>query len=167
MTQRFRTTTTPAPRVAPRHRFNADVWVTTAAVIGIMSAIAFELVTAIKDPPRRGTIGSDSPPTTFRVGDCVMLHSTGIAAPLISKADCGADPSYTVGAIVQADTGCSVPDYVRYPGPLLTNPSAHCVWRRIWWSSIATALERSTIPRGCNVMPLSGSALKLLHALTI
>ena len=43
-----------------------------------------------------------------------MLHSTGTAAPLISKADCAADPSYTVGAIVQADTGCSVPDYVRY-----------------------------------------------------
>jgi len=52
--------------------------------------------------------------TAYRAGECVTLTANGSGHPEIAKADCGVDPSYTVGSIVQADAGCPSPTYIRY-----------------------------------------------------
>jgi hypothetical protein len=51
---------------------------------------------------------------SYRIGDCVTLRTTPSGHPEIADADCGVDPSYTVGSIVQADATCPVPTYIRY-----------------------------------------------------
>jgi hypothetical protein len=85
-----------------------------AGVLGVGSVIVAALATAACDLQR--STGSDAAQQTtiYTIGDCVTLTVSGSGDPNISKADCGVDPSYTVGAVVQADAACSSPNYERY-----------------------------------------------------
>jgi hypothetical protein len=92
------------PQAASQRPSSSNVWAPAASALGTGLAIAIVFSTATIDSLWRGAAESKGSTTTNRIGDCV--NSTAMAAPLISKADCGVDPSYTVGAIVRTDTGC-------------------------------------------------------------
>ncbi|MGV9801345.1 hypothetical protein ACWDTP_25200 [Mycobacterium sp. NPDC003449] len=56
--------------------------------------------------------------TVFAVGDCVSIGPGTPAAPQVSranKADCGTDPSYTVGALADAAGACPSDEYQHLP----------------------------------------------------
>lgn len=87
-------------------RTRSSRWVLIGVLAIAMSVAGCGLIT--ESAPRAGT-------KIFTVGDCVEIPSTAPETLHASEVSCGADPSYTVGALAN-DTGlCPSNEYQQLP----------------------------------------------------
>jgi hypothetical protein len=90
------------------------------AVVAVLTAVlAFAVGCGTAQPERNAAM-------IFAVGDCVSFPAGTPSAPDVArpaKVACSADPSYTVGAVADAQGACPSDDYQHLPAAL-ADPSA-------------------------------------------
>lgn len=101
------------PSVMVTGRQGNGRWARLAFVaLGTLLAITANLV--LHEKGRDEVVAaSDTPgPTSFVVGDCVVMSAGADAAGIgLQRSDCATDPSYTVGAVYDGDQECDGPNY--------------------------------------------------------
>lgn len=88
-------------------------WWLLVAAIGLMLVGCAQPVEA----PRAGS-------ALFAIGDCVEIPSAAPAELAADKAACSTDPSYTVGALVDANGNCPSAEYQRLPAEAADSATA-------------------------------------------
>ena len=85
-------------------------WRATSAVLTIAATTVLASGCALGNPlPQRQAA------KVFSVGDCVAIPSAAPATVSAAKVSCGADPSYTVGALADASGACPSNEYQHLP----------------------------------------------------
>lgn len=80
-------------------------------IVGVALIMLAKFSLAEKREVQRATDAAKQEITSFLVGDCVALGGEGTD---VHRTDCGTDPSFTVGAVLDSDRPCANPNYVSY-----------------------------------------------------
>ncbi|WP_349319015.1 LppU/SCO3897 family protein [Mycolicibacterium canariasense] len=80
-------------------------------IIGVSLILLAKFSLAEKHQVQQATTAAKQEITSFLVGDCVALGADGKD---VHRTDCGVDPSFTVGAVLDSDRACANANYISY-----------------------------------------------------
>ena len=80
-------------------------------IIGAALILLAKFSLAEKREVQQATTAAKQEITSYLVGDCVALGAVGDD---VHRTDCGADPSFTVGAVLDSDRACPNANYLSY-----------------------------------------------------
>jgi hypothetical protein len=107
--------TNPQPVAAPTAT-KTRWWRTKKArlaltIIGVSLILLAKFSLAEKREVQQAAAAAKQEITSFLVGDCVALGPDGKD---VHRTDCGADPSFTVAAVLDSDRACANANYISY-----------------------------------------------------
>lgn len=80
-------------------------------IIGVSLILLAKFSLAEKREVQQATTAAKQEITSYLVGDCVALGADGKD---VHRTDCGTDPSFTVGAVLDSDRSCANANYISY-----------------------------------------------------
>lgn len=80
-------------------------------IIGAALILLAKFSLAEKREVQQATTAAKQEITSYLVGDCVALGKQGDD---VHRTDCGTDPSFTVGAVLDTDRACANANYISY-----------------------------------------------------
>ncbi|HEX5142560.1 MAG TPA: hypothetical protein VFW21_01690 [Mycobacterium sp.] len=99
--------------MTPVARYRRRVTITAAVLVMATGTI----VAAVALNKARDAFEQDAA-RPLAVGDCVVVAPDSPTAVRAQRSGCGADPSYTVGALVNAGGTCPTTEYQHFPAPV-------------------------------------------------
>jgi hypothetical protein len=100
--------TAPAQRVPWRRRGHRWMILCAAVILMVAAGIAVYGL-------NRSRVAHQQQAKSLHVGDCVIVPSLTPRPLHATKAPCGVDPSYTIGAVTNASGACPSTEYQQFP----------------------------------------------------